>query len=117
MYRCGRILERTMLEPNKIHIKDDYAIIDLYDGKNNKIDECYIDIEDIDKVKDFKWYLGHDGYIRKYFYDENKKVHTISIHKFLMNPASNKLIDHINQNKKDNRRCNLRIVNASQERS
>ncbi|WP_252233758.1 HNH endonuclease [Clostridium sp. ZS1] len=36
------------------------------------------------------------------------------MHRFIMNPPSNKLIDHINGNKLDNRKCNLRIVNKSQ---
>ena len=57
-------LRRTMKDPNKIIIKDDYALIELYNKNLDVIGYSKIDKEDIDKVKNIKW-----GVNRK----ENKK--------------------------------------------
>lgn len=56
-----------------IHIKDTYAIIDLYDRIGNKIGETLIDLEDIPKVKSIGWLqisVIHDivSAIREYYY-------------------------------------------------
>ena len=114
MYNYGKILKRTKFEPNEIHIKDGYAIMDLYNSKNTKVSECLIDIDDIDIVKSRKWTVNADGYVFTYEYDNNNKIHRKTMHRILMNPKDNELVDHINLNKKDNRRSNLRIVNGSQ---
>lgn len=45
---------------------------------------------------------------RGYVYTYNKSLHTLLIGK-----EDNKYIDHINRNKYDNRKCNLRFVSAS----
>ncbi len=58
-----------------------------------------------------KWYLIQNC---NYVCGNNKNGKDFLLHRFIMNPPSNKLIDHINGNKLDNRKCNLRIVNKSQ---
>jgi hypothetical protein len=43
---------------------------------------------------------------------KNKKY--TSLPRFILKPPKNKIVDHINRKPLDNRRCNLRIVNARQ---
>lgn len=56
MYKYGKI-KRTIYDRNEIIIHDDYAEIVLRDKEQNIIGSAEIDIEDIDKVKDFKWHI------------------------------------------------------------
>jgi hypothetical protein len=97
----GRILERTKFDPNEIIEYDDHAEIVLYDEGNNEIARALIDLEDIDSVKNYKWYLGNNGYAT------NNKIGRL--HRFIMNPPEDMVVDHIDGNKLDNRRDNLRI--------
>ena len=103
--RCGHILERTTHDLNEIIEYDDYAEIVLYDKDNIEVGRALIDIEDVNKVKNYKWRLN-EGYIY------NRKIGLL--HRFLMNPSDNEVVDHINHNPFDNRRCNLRICTAQQ---
>lgn len=76
--------------------------IELKNGKSILIDD-----EDYKVVKDFKWYFATGGYARAY---AGNYKH-IYIHNLIM---GKKGIDHINGNKLDNRRSNLRVATRSQ---
>lgn len=80
-------------DKNRYEIKEDYVI--GYDINDNKF---YIDLDDYEKVKQYQWYKDDKGYFM------NNKL-KIRLHNFIMN---DKFIDHINRNKSDNRKYNLR---------
>lgn len=67
-----------------------------------------IDAEDYERVKNVCWYIKH-GYVLGCI--NGKEVR---LHRFLTECPETAIVDHINQNKADNRKCNLRIVNHSQ---
>ena len=72
-----------------------------------------VDNIDFLNLSRFKWHLTSNGYAkgkRKL----NDKWQNVSLHRFLLNPPLDKEIDHINGDRLDNRRRNLRIVNHSQ---
>lgn len=72
-----------------------------------------IDDEDFDFLNKWKWYLGADGYARR-SYKESGKQCAVTMHRALLNPPKDKLVDHKNSNRCDNRRANLRICTRSQ---
>lgn len=69
-----------------------------------------VDDEDFDLLNQYNWcLLGKSGYaVRGGFVDGKKKM--ILMHRFLMNTPDGFDTDHINGQKLDNRRSNLRIV-------
>lgn len=98
-------------DKNKYKITGDITEIYIHDYKTQELLETIlIDTEDFNKVKDSKWVLNHCGYAR----NGNKGL----MHRLIMNCVKNdgKIIDHINQNKLDNRKSNLRITNKTTNR-
>lgn len=63
--------------------------------------------------KFMKWRISKIGYAqtRKTI---NKKAYMSFMHSLIIKPKTGFVADHINQNKLDNRRCNLRLVSKSQ---
>ena len=100
--RYGCIPERTKFDKNEIIECEDCAEIILYDKQNNEIARALIDLEYVDLVKDYKWYLNAGNE-----YARNDQVGYL--HRFIMKPADDMIVDHINHNKLDNRCDNLRI--------
>lgn len=95
---------------NSIEIGDGYAIIHITGNKING--DVLIDIEDIDLVKERSWYIK-DGSPNNYVACKlNNK--TVKLHRFILGVTNRKdIVDHINRNTLDNRRCNLRIVDST----
>lgn len=92
----------------------------------NEIHYALVDRDDYEKLKDKKWTLNR-GYavisLKIETIDEDgitrKQSMSISMHSFIMNTHGhgtngNKEVDHINMNRLDNRRCNLRRCTRSQ---
>ena len=65
-----------------------------------------VDNEDFDKINNFKWHYNSNGYART----SNPKLY---MHHLIKPIFNNFEIDHINRNRLDNRKSNLRIVNHS----
>ena len=107
LYRYGKILDRTKNDKNEIVIYDDYAEIILYNKKQEEVARAIIDLDDIERVKDYKWYMDGRGYA---FCGTTRKL----LHRLIINAPKNKMVDHINHNRLDNRKSNLRICTSSQ---
>ena len=101
MKRTGKVLEHSHKDPNEIIEHDDYAEIILYDKSNKEVARTLIDLEDINKCRIYKWHL-QEGYA------QNSKTR-LMLHRYIMDCPSDMIIDHINRNKLDNRKCNLRV--------
>jgi len=63
------------------------------------------DVQDFDIVKKYRWYISGTGYACHKFNNKNVKFHHL-----LMGKKDGLVTDHINRNKLDNRRKNLRFV-------
>lgn len=76
-----------------------------------------VDDEDFELVSRYKWCI-HKGrgplYAKTGIRKPGGRQTTMSMHRLLLNPAPDQLIDHINHNGLDNRRSNLRICTRIQ---
>lgn len=113
MRKYGKILKYSAYDKyNYIELLEDHAEIYLIDKSNEICGKAIIDLEDVEKIKSYKWcaYKNRD----KNLYVKCNKLNT-SLHRFLMNVTDSKtIIDHINRNPLDNRKCNLRICTNQQ---
>ncbi len=73
----------------------------------------WLDEDDYEKfVKGYKFRLNKDGYV---VYSSRKDgLNNKLLHRIIMGEPDGKEVDHINGNKRDNRRENLRLCNKSE---
>ena len=110
MSRHGKILSRTIYDPNEFIIEGDICKIELYNTKCEVIGYAIIDAEDIPKVRDTKWY-SKGGYVRGSVKGQTKKVF---LHRLIMDCPDGLFVDHIKGNPLDNRKAMLRVCTHSQ---
>jgi len=72
-----------------------------------------VDPEDFDHLSQFRWHFSHDGYVRR---TGAHRGETVTMHREILGLAKGdpRQGDHINRDKLDNRRQNLRVVSGSQ---
>src|SRR5487761_1396692 len=82
-------------------------------GKYANGSVALIDNDDYDAVKDYKWHVNPKGYILAY---ENRggKYTWIYLHRRILEPPKGFVTDHINGNRLDNRKSNLRYCTRRQ---
>ncbi len=80
-------------------------IIKLTQGK-----QALVDDEDFDYINRFKWSYAN-GYATTHFLGKS-----CLMHRLIMNPPKEMEVDHINHNRSDNRKENLRVCTPSQNR-
>lgn len=68
-----------------------------------------IDDEDEPIFQKYKWHINDSGYV-VWRGKENGKKKTIRLHRLIAKPKNGLVVDHINRNKLDNRKSNLRCV-------
>jgi hypothetical protein len=101
-------LNRKTLRP--VILKDDHAEVLVLD-KDGTLIVSFIDLEDVDKVKHRNWSIGSGGYP---IASENYKH--IRIHRLVMKPPQGMVVDHIDGDKLDNRKSNLRICTQQENK-
>ena len=97
--RYGRI-KRSSYEPNEVIEYDDCAELCLYNKQGEEIARALIDLECIEIVSQYKWHLRDNGYV--------STSDNIYLHRLISNCDNDMVCDHINRNRLDNRRENLR---------
>jgi hypothetical protein len=79
----------------------------------NKRKYALVDDEDFERVKKYRWQLHHSGYAVATVRFSGQRKH-IAMHRFILQVQGGVSTDHINQNKRDNRRQNLRPCTPAQ---
>lgn len=84
----------------------------MSNGKDTLVDD-----EDFVLFSGVKWSFA-DGYAVRTVYEGGGRSHPIythhRLHRLILNARKGELVDHINGNKLDNRRCNLRLCSVRQ---
>ncbi len=93
-------------------------------GKYKNKGFTLVDVDLLPELQKYPWYLSRKktnglSYIQKGILkdtakNKNKDLRKISLHRFVINAKKGEVVDHINGDTFDNRRCNLRLVTYNQ---
>ncbi len=97
----------TGLMGSRGDLRGDMKEIRLTQGKVTLVDDEYF--EWLDR---WKWCYGSSGYAMRTVRRSDNKPFTLRMHRLIALPHDNEFTDHINQDKLDNRRSNLRVCST-----
>jgi hypothetical protein len=72
----------------------------------------WVDDEDYDQLNQLNWYMNSDGYAYRTLYNKGVQKN-IPMHRVITNAPEGKDVDHIDRNKLNNQKSNLRICGRS----
>lgn len=103
---------KAMLDALEAH---DGALIPLRDRKGTVVAHSLIDEDNVDDIACLRWHRTHWGYAASSFSVSGRK-RGVFMHRAILDleHGDPRQGDHINGNRLDNRRCNLRIVTREQ---
>lgn len=118
---CGCLHKERIAE----HAREMGSIYGGYNKKYNNYDlSCdvgigyfangesfYFDLEDYDRIKDFYWENNHGYAVAKKYH--NDTIEYIYMHRFLIGAQDDYIVDHIDRNRVNNVKNNLRLTNSS----
>lgn len=108
---CGCFNKEILSVPREdLRHKNEYYIVDnvAHVRLTNCDDEMLCDAEDWERLKDHCWMIGSDGYARTNKHQSGDNLRSNKFHKNIVTDGD--CVDHINRNRLDNRRCNLRAA-------
>ena len=118
-YDCKKLPYK--IKPRKINVNqeikrnnDNIAIIELFNNKKEKVGEVLLDDNLYTDLIKFSWHKNDSGYAVGSKTTSKKRMHRYIFEDILkQNIPDNFIVDHINNNRLDNRLENLRIVSKT----
>lgn len=100
----------------KFRKQNEYIVVGTtaYVSMPNSKQKMLCDVDDWDKLKNFRWHLSHGYATTNMPRSSGSTQKTKRFHSFLLNTDHGLMCDHINRNKLDNRKSNLRVVTATE---
>lgn len=86
----------------------------LYLSGKNSDKFTLVDALDFEWASQWEWGLSSGGYAKRSKYIANAHPKTVYLHRELINAPKDKQVDHINRDRLDNRRGNLRLCTNTQ---
>lgn len=78
--------------------------------------KAIIDDDDFDEISKFKWTMHSEGYAyRMIYYPDHQKC--VLLHRLIMKAVKGQEVDHLNGNKLDNRKKNLRFCTSGENKA
>jgi hypothetical protein len=105
----GAPKEWTVRDRNTIIPCGDYYEIVIKNSQGVEVGRAKVDSDDIERCLRLKWRLAGRGYAYSFEYIDGKQKH-YKLHILIMGKKDSLEIDHINRDKLDNRKSNLRFV-------
>jgi hypothetical protein len=95
--------------------EDDQPDVVLVHGKSGVVGYASVDRDDLDRANEYRWRLDAKGYVRAHGYLQGRRVN-VFLHRLVLRlePGDERVGDHINGDRLDNRRANLRAVTQAQ---
>jgi hypothetical protein len=105
--------------PNPYRIEGEVAFVALLGRDGQLRMESKIDTADLGLVSSSgRWLARWDRSTRGYYVDRSPSARfgreKMTLHRFLLEPPRDLVVDHINHDTLDNRRCNLRICTIAE---
>lgn len=117
---CGCLKKIKILKLNetkkKINNISEENSSTLIIHSSNSDDKILIDKEDYEIVKKYYWRIDRSGYVVSSIYNEKTDRYNklLKLHRLIMNAPDGMVVDHIDGNKLNNHKCNLRICTQAE---
>lgn len=94
---------------------EDYATF-IIESETHGTFRVQIDLDDVNKCREYKWAIGksvsNQGKYVKYYVVSGSEG--LLLHRFLMNPDKDMVVDHIDGDTMNNRKSNLRVCETKE---
>lgn len=100
---------------NNFVIKNNIVFIELNRRNSDKL-YTLIDLDDFEIINKFENTFGvrFDPHVKSFYCEARYKNKIVRLHRMITNCPNGMVVDHINHDTLDNRKCNLRVI-TSQE--